>query len=123
MLLKEIIVIKQDSFEVSIQNWATQNSIPCQVSETSYEDVDAVVLFHENHTVSKDNKNIQLLFKEQNKFSHSIDVNGTLMASVSSFVFWLEEHKPKQLLFIGDNNLSKNEKFDAYLNKLQTRLS
>jgi len=125
MLIKEIIVRKQDAFEQSIQTWAEIKTIPFTVfdgKDSLPETADAVVLFHENYSISKENESIKELFSENNKFSHSIDVNGTMMASVSSFVFWLENHKPKNVLFIGEDSLTKNEKFITYLEQLAIRL-
>lgn len=125
MLIKEIIVRKQDAFEQSIQTWADEKTITFTTfdgKDSLTEVADAVILFHENHTISKENKVVKDLFEENGKFSHSIDVNGTLVASVSSFVFWLENHKPKNVLFIGDDNIIKNEKFITYLERLADRL-
>ena len=125
MLIKEIIVRSQDAFEKSIQTWAEGNTILFTVfdgKESLTDMADAVVLFHENYTISKENDDIKELFSENGKFSHSIDVNGTLMASVSSFIFWLENHKPKNVLFIGADDITKNEKFIKYLESLTTRL-
>jgi len=125
MLIKEIIVRKQDAFEQSIQTWAEGKTIkftPFDGKDSLTEVVDAVVLFHENYTISKENKVVKDLFEENGKFSHSVDINGTLIAAISSFVFWLENHKPKNVLFIGDDNIIKNEKFITYLEKLADRL-
>ena len=125
MLIKEILVRREDSFEQSIQDWASSNAITNVVfdgSESLTECADAVVLFHEDHNISKENEGVKELFLNASKFSHSSDVNGTMMASVSSFVFWLENHKPNSLLFIGDNNLTKNEKFSKYLSQLIKRI-
>jgi hypothetical protein len=125
MLIKEIIVRKQDAFEKSIQTWAEDKTITFTTfdGKESLTDVaDAVVLFHENYTISKENEVTKDLFAENGKFSHSIDVNGTLIAAVSSFVFWLENHKPKNVLFIGDDNIIKNEKFITYLERLADRI-
>jgi len=125
MLIKEIIVRKQDAFEKSIQTWAESKAITFTLfdgKDSLTEVADAVVLFHENYTISKENKSVNELFEENGKFSHSVDVNGTLIAAVSSFVFWLENHKPKNVLFIGDNNIIKNEKFITCLEKLADRI-
>ena len=125
MLIKQIIVRKQDAFEQSIQTWAEGNSIPYSVfdgSESLTDEADAVILFHEDYTISNENEGVKDLFANNHKFSHSVDVNGTLMASVSSFIYWLENHKPKTVLFIGDDNLIKNEKFTKYLEQLAKRL-
>ncbi len=125
MLIKEIVLRREDEFDKSVQNWSQNNNIPVNVFDGSVsltETADAVVLFHEDYNISKENDGVKELFANDSKFSHSIDVNGTLMASVSSFVFWLENHKPKSLLFIGDENLPKNEKFVKYLEQLIKRL-
>lgn len=125
MLLKEILVRKEESFEQSIQDWAGNGSIAVDVfdgSESLTDVADAVVLFHEDYNISKENESVKDIFLNGSKFAHTIDINGTLMASVSSFVFWLENHKPKKLLFIGDNKLPNNEKFKKYLDQLIKRL-
>ena len=115
MLIKEILVRRQDSFEQSIQKWADSNAITNTVfdgSESLTDCADSVVLFHEDYNISKENEGVKDLFLNGSKFAHTIDINGTLIASVSSFVFWLENHKPKTVLFIGDNKLTNNEKFN-----------
>ncbi len=125
MLLKNIILRKADDFEMSIQKWADLNNISHEIFDGSkelYELADAIVLFHEDYNISKENAAIKELFSNNGKFSHSIDVNGTLMASVSSFVFWLENHKPKSVLIIGADKLTDNTKFHTYLERLAERI-
>ncbi|MFK8043934.1 MAG: hypothetical protein AB8B72_00460 [Crocinitomicaceae bacterium] len=125
MLLKNIILRKSEDFETAIQKWSDINGINHEVfdgSQELYELADAIVLFHEDYNISKENAAIKELFSDNAKFSHSIDVNGTLMASVSSFVFWLENHKPKSVLIIGDNKLTENKKFKTYLERLAERV-
>ncbi len=125
MLLKNIILRNTDDFESTIQKWAELNKVGSEVfdgNEELSEVADAVVLFHEDYNISKENASIKDLFSNNAKFSHSIDVNGTLMASVSSFVFWLENHKPGTVLIIGDNKLVDNKKFNTYLEQLGSRL-
>jgi len=125
MLLKELLLRKEELFEQSIQDWAGSGSIAVNVFDgsNSLTDVaDAVVLFHEDYNISKENESVKELFLNDSKFAHTIDINGTLMASVSSFVFWLENHKPKNLLVIGDDKLPNNEKFKKYLDQLIKRL-
>ena len=125
MLLKSIILRKTDEFETAIQNWANSNDIKQEIfdgSQELYELADAIVLFHEDYNISKENASIKDLFSNNGKFSHSIDVNGTLMASVSSFVFWLENHKPKSVLIIVDYKLITNKKFNTYLERLGERI-
>jgi len=125
MLLKRIILRNTDSFETTMQKWADSNKVKSEIFDGNNElseIADAVVLFHEDYNISKENASIKDLFSNNAKFSHSIDVNGTLMASVSSFVFWLENHKPNSVLIIGDDKLVENKKFNTYLNQLGSRL-
>lgn len=125
MLLKNIILRNSDSFESSIIDWANSNGIDVQIFDGNKElseIAEAVILFHQDYNISKENKSIKELFSDNGKFSHSIDVNGTLMASVSSFVFWLENHKPSSILIIGDDKLVDNKKFNTYLSQLSERL-
>ena len=89
MLLKELLLRKEELFEQSIQDWAGSGSIAVNVFDgsNSLTDVaDAVVLFHEDYNISKENESVKELFLNDSKFAHTIDINGTLMASVSSFV-------------------------------------
>ena len=125
MLLKQILLRKEELFEQSIQDWAGNGSIPVNIfdgSNSLTEEADAVVLFHEDYNISKENESVKELFLNDSKFAHTIDINGTLMAAVSSFVFWLENHKPKKVLVIGDDKLQNNEKFKKYLDQLIKRL-
>lgn len=125
MLLKEIIIRREENFELAIQEWAKANNITSTLFDGSIslaDTADAVVLFHEDYNITKEDEGVKELFQNNSKFAHTIDVNGTLMASVSSFVFWLENHKPNKVLFIGGENLPKNEKFNKYLSELYKRL-
>jgi hypothetical protein len=125
MLLKNIILRKEELFEQSIQDWAGNGSIAVNIfdgSNSLTDAADAVVLFHEDYNISKENESVKELFLNDSKFAHTIDINGTLVASVSSFVFWLENHKPKRLLLVGDDKLTNNVKFKKYLDQLIKRL-
>ncbi len=125
MLLKNILIRNTNKFESTIQKWADDYKIHCNVFDGNAsltETSDAVVLFHQDYNISKENHNIKDLFTNNNKFAHSIDINGTLIASVSSFVFWLENQKPANLLFIGDDKLLDNDRFSKFLSELAKRI-
>ena len=125
MLLKEVVLRREDAFDKTVANWANAYNIIIKKYDGSvslYDSADAVVLFHEDYTISKENEGIVALFNDNGKFTRQVDINGTLIASVSSFIFWLENHQPKNLLFIGDDNLSKNEKFIKFLDQVASRL-
>jgi len=125
MLLKEVVLRREDLFDQEVSKWASNNSITIKQYDGSlslYDFADAVILFHEDYTISKENEGVVDLFNDNGKFTRQVDINGTLIASVSSFIFWLENHKPKNLLFVGDDNLVKNEKFTKFLNQVADRL-
>ncbi len=125
MLLTEIVLRREDEFDQIVSNWAHKNNIKIKQYDGSlslYDFAEAVVLFHEDYTISKENEGVVSLFDDNGKFTRQVDINGTLIASVSSFIFWLENHQPKNLLFIGNDNLAKNEKFLKFLNQIADRL-
>jgi hypothetical protein len=125
MLLKEVVLRREDAFDQTVINWANNSNINIKQYDGSlslYETADAVVLFHEDYSISKENEGIVDLFNDNGKFTRQVDINGTLIASVSSFIFWLENHKPNNLLFVGDDKLAKNEKFLKFLDQVASRL-
>lgn len=125
MLLKEVVLRREDEFDQIVSNWALKNNISTKQYDGSlslYDFAEAVVLFHEDYNISKENEGVLALFNENGQFTRQVDINGTLIASVSSFIFWLENHHPKNLLFIGDESLAKNEKFLKFLNQIADRL-
>ena len=125
MLLTEVVLRREDDFDQTVSGWAHKNNISIKQYDGSlslYDFAEAVVLFHEDYNVSKENEGVLNLFEENGKFTRQVDINGTLIASVSSFIFWLENHQPKNLLFVGDDGLAKNEKFLKFLNQIADRL-
>jgi membrane protease subunit (stomatin/prohibitin family) len=125
MLLKEVVLRRQDAFDQTVTSWANNNNLDIKQYDGSvslYESADAVVVYHEDYTISKENEGIVDLFNDNGKFTRQVDINGTLIASVSSFIFWLENHKPNNLLFVGDDKLAKNEKFLKFLDQVASRL-
>ncbi|HIP37657.1 MAG TPA: hypothetical protein EYG85_12470 [Crocinitomix sp.] len=125
MLIKEIVLRREDAFDKVIVDWANKNGIAIKQydgSESLYDFADAVILFHEDYSISKENEGIIDLFNTNVKYTRQVDINGTLIASVSSFIFWLENHNTKNLLFIGEDSLTKNEKFINFLEQVGNRL-
>lgn len=125
MLLKEIKLRHNEPFEQAIEAWANQNNITATYidkSEELYDSAEALIIFHEEHNISKDVESIEELFEKNNKFTRSIDINGTMTASLSAIIFWLENNKPQDVLMIGDEKLLKNERFEQFLNQLSGRL-
>ena len=80
--------------------------------------VDGVVVFHENHNVSREIEELQAFLDNSNRPGYRIDINGTLAATKSNFEMWLERNKPTKLLFVGSDELPKNDNLLRFLSNL-----
>jgi hypothetical protein len=109
-------------FAKSIEEWASNKALTIERIESKSQDidelVDGVVVFHENHNISKEIEELQGLLDNSNRPGHRIDINGTLAATKSNFEMWLERNKPSKLLFLGSDELSKNENLERFLSNL-----
>ncbi len=109
-------------FAKSIEEWASNKALTIERIESKSQDidelVDGVVVFHENHNISKEVEELQGLLDNSNRPGHRIDINGTLAATKSNFEMWLERNKPSKLLFLGSDELSKNENLERFLSNL-----
>lgn len=126
MLLKKIVLRNQDQFEKSIETWSGKWHIDAEVfdgKESLLDVVDSVVILHEDHNISRENRDLREWLEKNHKVAHQVDINGTINASVSSLRFWLENNKPQSTLFIGDERLVKNNRLETYLAKLGESLS
>lgn len=120
MNLETIYVIADSKFGKNIAEWADSKEIgvtstPQKNNELS-EIVDGVVVFHENHNFTKEDNETQDILSENNKPIHRVDLNGTLSATNSNFMMWLDRNKPNSLLFLGDDEVIKNENLSVFLN-------
>jgi len=60
MLLKKIILRNKDKFELVVEDWSNRMKIQVEVfdgKESLTETVDSLVILHEDHNISKENKN------------------------------------------------------------------
>ncbi len=109
-------------FSKSIEEWASNKALTIERIESKSQDidelVDGVVVFHENHNISKEIEELQGLLDNSNRPGHRIDINGTLAATKSNFEMWLERNKPSKLLFLGSDELPKNENLERFLSNL-----
>lgn len=122
MKVKTIYLIESNHFSKSIQEWASSSSLDVEIIDEKTQDIDdlidGVVVFHENHNVSKEIEELQSLLDGANRPGHRIDINGTLAATKSNFEMWLERNKPSKLLFLGQEDLPKNENLQRFLENL-----
>lgn len=125
MLLKKIVLRNNDSFAVSIQDWAEKQGIDVESFDgkaSLFDVVDSLVIIQEDHNVTKDTKELRDAIERIHKPTHQIDVNATMNASVASLRFWLENNKPKSVLFVGDEKITESHRFSEYLEKLSVVL-
>lgn len=121
MLLKKIVLRNNDSFAVSITDWAEKQGIDVESFDgkaSLFDLIDSLVILQEDHNVSKETKELRDAIERIHKPTHQIDVNATMSASVASLRFWLENNKPKSVLFVGDEKITESPRFSEYLEKL-----
>ncbi len=121
MLLKKIVLRNNDNFATAIQDWAGKQGIDVESFDgkaSLFDVVDSLVIIQEDHNVTKETKELRDSIERIHKPTHQIDVNATMNASVASLRFWLENNKPKSVLFVGDDKLTESHRFSEYLEKL-----
>ena len=126
MLLNKIVLRNTEEFETVIKNWAIRQGIETEVfdGKTSLFDVaESMAVFHADHNISKENKDLIDAFARKGKETHKVDINGTLSAAADSFKFWLENNHPANVLIVGHNNLAESRRLQEYLAQLAQRLS
>lgn len=119
MTIQTVYVIDNNAFGKSIEEWTDSKRIEAvtveQKNNELLEHVDAVVVFHENHTFSKEDEETHTFLTENNKPGYKVDINGTLAATKSNFTMWLERNRPKNLLILGKSAVVKNDNFKRFL--------
>src|SRR5690554_4301826 len=119
MNLETIYVVSDNKFGKYIAEWAGSKKVEVittqQKNSNLFDLVDGVVIFHENHNFRKEDLETQDVLNENNRAVHKVDLNGTLSATNSNFIMWLERNKPKSLLFLADDAVIKNNNLSAFL--------
>jgi hypothetical protein len=121
MLLKKIVLRKDDDFAQAISSWANDQNIDVELFDgkaSLYDILDSMVIIQEDHNVPRELRELEDAVEKLHKPTHSIDVNGTMNASVASLRFWLENNKPQSVLFVGEEKITQSARFKQYLEKL-----
>lgn len=121
MLLNKIVLRNRDKFEQVVEDWSKNLNIPVEIfdgKESLLDTVDSLVVLHEDFNISKENKDLRELLERNHKIAHQVDINATMNATITSLKFWLDNNKPKSILFVGDENLTKNTRLATYFEKL-----
>jgi hypothetical protein len=122
MTIRTVYVIEENNFGKSITEWTEDKRIEAvavdQKKNDLLEDIDAVVVFHENHNFSKEDEETHTFLTDNNKPGYKIDINGTLAATNSNFTMWLDRNKPNSLLILGQSDVTKNPNFKRFLESI-----
>tara|TARA_B100000508_G_scaffold137355_1_gene131599 strand:- start:118548 stop:118922 length:375 start_codon:yes stop_codon:yes gene_type:complete len=122
MTIRTVYVIEDNKFGKSITEWTEGKRIEAvpvdQKNNDLVDDVDAIVVFHENHNFSKEDEETHEYLTENNKPGYKVDINGTLAATNSNFTMWLERNRPKSLLILGQDDVAKNPNFKRFLESI-----
>ena len=119
-MVDKIYLKAGSKFSEKIAAWAANRAkevITYGDKNDLFEEMDAMLIFNENQSLSKDVSDIKDIFDKQQKAIHKIDINGTLMVGLSNLDLWIEQTKCKRLLVVGGDELIKNSNLDRYINQ------
>lgn len=122
MKVETIYLSQESGFATTIKDWAADKNIEAIVLDMKSVDlidtVDGVAIFHENHTITKDQDEIQEYLNTNNRPGYRIDINGTLAATKSNFTMWIERNKTKRILLLGAPEIAKNSNLKRFIDSL-----
>lgn len=115
------IYLKKDSeFSNHIEAWAHSLGLKTEEYSADFEDLSDVgmVLINQNQDIDKLDYDLHELFDKKHIPTQKIDINGTLQVAVSNFQMWLRNYKCKNILFLGADDLTKNDNLDRFLARI-----
>lgn len=118
------LYIEETTFGKTISNWAESIGIETvkfdHKTEEQLNEIDGLLLFHENHDIDKVQQELLLAFEQKQRGISKIDINGTLSVAVSNFSLWLDRNKCQTILVTGADVLTKNPNLERFLEQLKT---
>lgn len=121
MVINKINTKGKSNFSDRIEQWCSEKGIEFAVldkEERNFEEIDSLVIFHEDHNLDDGNIEIRDMFERKLKPIHKIDINGTKQVITSHYLLWLERNSCKNLLFVGNDHLTDNPNTDLLLDKM-----
>lgn len=123
MNFTHIFTLEESSFGKLIHAWADGLSIETSAiglkDEEKINEIEGLLLFHENHDLDKSQQELMHLFEQKQRAISKIDINGTLSVALSNFSLWMERNKCKTLLVTGSEELTKNPNLERFLEHLK----
>lgn len=121
MTTKKIVFVANTPFTEVMQAWSSDNGLEFELHDSKtdmLELAEGLAIFHENHNFSKETEELRDLFDKSNKPVHKVDINGTLVATTSNLLLWMERERLTSLLVLGNPELAVNENLKRFLDKL-----
>lgn len=123
MKIETFYITSENEFSNTFREWSDKLDLPVNLldgkNDELHEVVDGILLFHENHDISKDSEEIISTLDKSNIPAHKVDINGTLTATVTNFQMWIERNNCKNVVVLGNPEVSKNENLYRFLEKLE----
>lgn len=123
MQIKYIYITEENQFSNLLREWSERMGVQINPVESSdnklYEKVQGIVIFHENHDISKEAEEISKDLDKSNIATHKVDINGTVTATVTNLNMWIERNSCENILVLAEKNLGKNENLHRFLEKLE----
>ena len=121
MTISKIYTKGKSNFTERIEKWCEEKGfefLTLDKEEKTFEDIDSLVIFHEDHNLDDANIEIRDNFERKLKPIHKIDINGTKQVITSHYILWVERNSCKNLLFIGNDHLMENPNTELLLDKM-----
>lgn len=121
MTITKIYTKGKSNFTDRIEQWCLEKGLEfahLDKEDKAFEEIDSLVIFHEDHNLDDGNIEIRDIFERKLKPIHKIDINGTKQVITSHYLLWLERNSCKNLLFIGNDLLMENSNTELLLNKM-----
>ncbi|MGB0933220.1 MAG: hypothetical protein ACPGU5_02995 [Lishizhenia sp.] len=123
MQIKDIYITEENQFSALLSEWSERMGVQINTVGSNdnelYEKVQGIVIFHENHDISKEAEEISKDLDKSNIATHKVDINGTVTATVTNLNMWIERNSCESILVLAEKNLEKNENLHRFLEKLE----
>lgn len=121
MSIQKLYTKVKSKFSDTIETLSQSKSIDFEIlekDERDFEEVDALVIFHEDHNLDASGEETRDIFEKKLRPIHKIDINATKQVIVSHYGLWLERNKVESPLFVGTDQLIDNPKTEGLLNQM-----
>ena len=126
MQLERVLFIGEGKFTTEVRKWTDKIRLESDVlnpKDSDNAEVDGFIVIHEDHNITKVDQDMKSNLDKKNIPTFHVDINGTLQASASSVLFWLERNNTKKLLISGAEPIVSKTRFDEFMKHLIKAIS